>query len=99
MLVESVVAKLSHIRVDSASARSSNSSISSRWLSRIRRCRTVPPRVAVLFRQLRDELDKLLLQKLATPNLEFELAGRTIGTIVELLQEEEGVHQGQDAYS
>ena len=56
------------------------------------------PRVAVLFKSLRSELDKLLLQKLATPNLEFELAGRTIGTIVDLLQEEEGVHQGQDAY-
>ena len=55
------------------------------------------PRVGVLFRQLRAELDRLLLQKLATPDLEFELAGRTIGTIVSLLQEEEGVHQAQDA--
>ena len=44
-------------------------------------------------------LDKLLLQKLATPNLEFELGGRTIGTIVTLLQEEEGEHRGQDAYA
>ena len=32
------------------------------------------PRVGVLFRQLRAELDKLLLQKLATPTLELEKA-------------------------
>jgi hypothetical protein len=53
----------------------------------------------VLFRQLRTELDKLLLQKLATPTLELAKAGRTIDTIVSLLEEEEGVHQAQDAYA
>ena len=57
------------------------------------------PRVAVLFRSLRSELDRLLLAKLATPDLEVALAGRTIGTIVQLLQEEEGVHVAQDAPS
>ncbi len=31
--------------------------------------------------------------------MQVELAGRTIGTIVTLLHEEEGVHQGQDAYA
>ena len=57
------------------------------------------PRVAVLFRQLRAELDKLLLQKLATPTLELSKAGRTIDAIVSLLEEEQGVHQAQDAYA
>jgi len=47
--------------------------------------------------ELREELDKLLLQKLASPSLEIALAGRTVDTIVTLLQEEEGVHQAQDA--
>ena len=56
-----------------------------------------PPRTAVLFKTLRSELDKLLLEKIASPLLEFELAGRTIGTIVQLLMEEEGVSHGQDA--
>ena len=55
------------------------------------------PRVGVLFVQLRQELDKLLLQKLANPSLEIEHAGRTVDTIVQLLQEEEGIMQAQDA--
>ena len=54
------------------------------------------PRVGVLFRQMRQELDRLLLQKLASPTLELALAGRTIDTIVTLLQEEESVSQPQD---
>ena len=55
------------------------------------------PRVGVLFRQLRAELDKLLLQKLATPTLELEKAEGVVEAVVTLLQEEEGVSQGQDA--
>ena len=49
---------------------------------------SAPPRVAVLFKQLRAELDKLLLAKIETPELDLPLTGRTIGTIVELLQQE-----------
>ena len=45
-----------------------------------------PPRVAVLFRQLRVELDKLLLAKIAAPTAEADLTGRTVGAIVQLLQ-------------
>ena len=49
-----------------------------------------PPRTAVLFRQLRAELDKLLLQKISEPEIELPLTGRTISAIVQLLQEEAG---------
>ncbi len=54
-----------------------------------------PPRVAVLFRQLRVELDKLLLAKIAAPTAEADLTGRTVGAIVQLLQEEEGFYVAQ----
>ena len=47
-----------------------------------------PPRVAVLFRDLRSELDKLLLQKIAEPELELEVTGRVLGAIVQVLSEE-----------
>ena len=47
-----------------------------------------PPRVAVLFRQLRAELDRLLLQKIKEPKLELERTGRTVSAIVQLLHEE-----------
>ena len=47
-----------------------------------------PPRTAVLFRQLRDELNRLLLEKIENPSLELEKTGRTIATIVQLLQDE-----------
>ena len=46
------------------------------------------PRTAVLFAQLRGELDKLLLEKIEKPGLELELTGRTISTIVSLLEDE-----------
>ena len=49
-----------------------------------------PPRTAVLFRQLRDELNRLLLEKIKDPRLELEMTGRTISTIVQLLQDERG---------
>ncbi len=58
-----------------------------------------PPRVAVLFRQLRAELDKLLLAKIAAPTAEAELTSRTVGAIVQLLQEEEGFYVAQGAPS
>ena len=54
-----------------------------------------PPRVAVLFRQLRVGLDKLLLAKIAAPTAEADLTGRTVGAIVQLLQEEEGFYVAQ----
>ena len=49
-----------------------------------------PPRTAVLFRQLRDELNKLLLEKIRNPRQDLALTGRTIATIVQLLQDEGG---------
>ena len=49
---------------------------------------SAPPRTAVLFSQLRDELNRLLLEKIREPTLELELTGRTIATIVQLLQDE-----------
>ena len=42
----------------------------------------------VLFAQLRSELDKLLLQKIEEPGLELELTGRTLSTIVSILEDE-----------
>lgn len=47
-----------------------------------------PPRTGVLFKQLRAELDRLLLDKIEKPHLELPLTGRTIDTIVALLEEE-----------
>ena len=47
-----------------------------------------PPRVAVLFRQLRAELDRLLLQKIKEPKLELERTGRTVSAIVQPRHEE-----------
>ena len=49
---------------------------------------SAPPRTAVLFSQLREELNRLLLEKIREPTIELELTGRTIKTIVQLLQEE-----------
>ena len=51
---------------------------------------SAPPRTAVLFSQLREELNRLLLEKIREPTIELELTGRTIKTIVQLLQDERG---------
>ena len=49
-----------------------------------------------MFRQLRVELEhKLLLAKIAAPTAEADLTGRTVGAIVQLLQEEEGFYVAQ----
>ena len=50
------------------------------------------PRVAVLFKALRAELDGLLMQKIATPELNIaEKSGELVETIVELLESERAV--------
>ena len=50
------------------------------------------PRVAVLFKALRAELDGLLMQKIATPELNIaRRAGELVETIVELLESERAV--------
>ena len=50
------------------------------------------PRVAVLFKALRKELDGLLMQKIATPELNMaKKSGDLVRTIVELLETESEV--------
>ena len=50
------------------------------------------PRVAVLFKALRTELDGLLMQKIATPELNIaSRSGDLVKTIVELLETESAV--------
>lgn len=50
------------------------------------------PRVAVLFKALRTELDGLLMQKIAAPEMNIAArSGELVKTIVELLEAESAV--------
>lgn len=52
-------------------------------------------KVAVLIKQLRQELDRLLIEKIEEPAKNFEdpLSERTLGTIVQLLVNEDGSYE------
>mmetsp|Transcript_54255 Transcript_54255/g.118311 ORF Transcript_54255/g.118311 Transcript_54255/m.118311 type:complete len:89 (+) Transcript_54255:3-269(+) len=48
-----------------------------------------PPRVAVLIKHLRREIDRLLLRKIAAPDLELAHMDETVAAVVTMLDEEE----------